>query len=573
MKRFAALYDALDATTGTNAKVAALAAYCAEAPAEDAAWAVHFLTGRRPRRLAASGKLQAWAAEAAGVEPWLFGECYHAVGDLAETISLLLPPAASPAELPLHRWIEDHLLPLQQEDEAGRRRGIEAAWRSLARDRPLRLEQADHWRLPRGRVAEPGRARARAEFRRGRRHGRAPADGLVGPVAGVLPRALRRGHPRRRRVAPVPLLPGPSTGVRAVGARRRGGLAGRVEVGRDPRAADPPGRARPSSGREERSSSPSGSPSWPRPPRCSPTGRCSTARSSPGSDGHPLPFSQLQRRIGRKTLGPKILREVPVVLLCYDLLELDGADLRGVALVERRARLETLLAGSPTAGRFLVSPTLNGSGWDELALARESSRERAAEGLMLKRLGSPYGAGRRRGDWWKWKVEPFTADAVLVYAQRGSGRRASLYTDYTFAVWDDGRRAGPLRQGVFRPDRRRDPQGRFVREAQHSRAVRPGPHGAPGAGLRARVRGDPAEQSPQERPRRALPAHPPLADRQAAGGRRHAGHHPRAAGGLSRGLRRPRLARRPRGPDPEAVRGAALARRMVTTGAQGVGRC
>jgi DNA ligase 1 len=132
MKRFAALYDALDATTGTNAKVAALAAYFAEAPAEDAAWAVHFLTGRRPRRLAASGKLQAWAAEAAGVEPWLFGECYHAVGDLAETISLLLPPAASPAELPLHRWIEGHLLPLQQEDEAGRRRGIESAWRSLA---------------------------------------------------------------------------------------------------------------------------------------------------------------------------------------------------------------------------------------------------------------------------------------------------------------------------------------------------------------------------------------------------------------------------------------------------------
>jgi DNA ligase 1 len=437
MKRFAALYDALDATTGTNAKVAALAAYFAEAPAEDAAWAVHFLTGRRPRRLAASGKLQAWAAEAAGVEPWLFGECYHAVGDLAETISLLLPPAMSPAELPLHRWIEGHLLPLQQEDEAGRRRGIESAWRSLAGTGLFVWNKLITGGF---RVGVSQNLVVRALAQNSDVDAATVAHRLMGSWD-PSPEFFRGLFDADTRDADVsrpypfflahPLEAEPSAlgevaewqaewkwdGIRAQLIRRdaRTFLWSRGEeliTERFPELAEAAALL--------------------------PDGTVLDGEILPWIDGRPLPFSQLQRRIGRKTLGPKILREVPVVLLCYDLLELDRADLRGAALVERRSKLETLLAGSPTAGRFLVSPTLDGAGWDELARARESSRERAAEGLMLKRLGSAYGAGRRRGDWWKWKVEPFTADAVLVYAQRGSGRRASLYTDYTFAVWDDG---------------------------------------------------------------------------------------------------------------------------------------
>jgi DNA ligase-1 len=151
-----------------------------------------------------------------------------------------------------------------------------------------------------------------------------------------------------------------------------------------------------------------------------------------------MPFAQLQRRIGRKTLGRKILAEVPVVLMAYDLLEFGGEDWRVRPLNERRSQLADLVAAVPAQGRWRLSPAVPGATWEELASARQDSRARQVEGLMLKRLDSPYRVGRQRGDWWKWKISPHTIDAVLIYAQRGSGKRASLYTDYTFGVWDEG---------------------------------------------------------------------------------------------------------------------------------------
>jgi DNA ligase-1 len=157
----------------------------------------------------------------------------------------------------------------------------------------------------------------------------------------------------------------------------------------------------------------------------------------PWKDGGPLPFAQLQRRIGRKTLGARILAEVPVVLVAYDLLELDGVDRRGAPLSERRAKLEELLRAA-RASAFVPSPIVPLSGWDDARAAYSRARVMNAEGLMLKRRDGAYGVGRRKGGWWKWKVQPFSVDAVMVYAQAGHGRRASLHTDYTFAVWDNG---------------------------------------------------------------------------------------------------------------------------------------
>jgi DNA ligase-1 len=155
----------------------------------------------------------------------------------------------------------------------------------------------------------------------------------------------------------------------------------------------------------------------------------------PWKNDAPLPFAQMQRRTGRKVLGSKILGEVPVVLMAYDLMELNSADVREQPLAWRRARLEELAAG--TSGSSLrVSAVVSASSWEELAEIRRQSRERGVEGFMLKRKSSPYRVGRRRGDWWKWKIDPYTVDAVLIYAQPGNGRRASLYTDYTFGVWD-----------------------------------------------------------------------------------------------------------------------------------------
>jgi DNA ligase 1 len=152
-------------------------------------------------------------------------------------------------------------------------------------------------------------------------------------------------------------------------------------------------------------------------------------------DGAPLPFAQLQRRIGRKNLGSKIMGEVPVVLVAYDLLEHNGADIRALSLVERRQRLETLLETLP-GGRIMISPAVHAADWGAVAELRRRAREKGAEGLMLKRASSQYGVGRRRGDWWKWKVDPLAVDAVLIYAQPGSGKRAGLFTDYTFGVWE-----------------------------------------------------------------------------------------------------------------------------------------
>jgi DNA ligase 1 len=153
----------------------------------------------------------------------------------------------------------------------------------------------------------------------------------------------------------------------------------------------------------------------------------------------PLPFPQLQRRIGRKTVDSKTLREVPVVFLAYDLLEHEGVDTRGQELRWRRTRLAELIERTPAGGLLKLSPVVEAPSWEALTAAREQARLRGAEGLMLKRLSSPYRVGRQRGDWWKWKVNPFTVDAVLIYAERGHGRRASLYSDYTFGVWEGDR--------------------------------------------------------------------------------------------------------------------------------------
>jgi DNA ligase-1 len=153
--------------------------------------------------------------------------------------------------------------------------------------------------------------------------------------------------------------------------------------------------------------------------------------------GRPLPFARLQRRIGRLRLSPKVLAEAPAALVAFDLLEQGGQDLRELPIEERRARMLDVLAAS-ARDALRASDAVAAGSWAVLAREREGSRARGVEGLMLKRRGSPYRSGRPRGDWWKWKIDPFTIDSVLIYAQPGHGRRAGVLTDYTFALWDGG---------------------------------------------------------------------------------------------------------------------------------------
>jgi DNA ligase-1 len=155
----------------------------------------------------------------------------------------------------------------------------------------------------------------------------------------------------------------------------------------------------------------------------------------PARDGKPLPFGLLQTRIGRKNITKKNLQNAPIVFFAYDILEYQGEDIRMQPLEQRRLLLEEIVrkANQPA---LLLSPKIAFSSWDELASIRSQSRDSGAEGIMLKRKSSPYLAGRKVGDWWKWKIDALVIDAVMIYAQKGHGRRSNLYTDYTFAVKD-----------------------------------------------------------------------------------------------------------------------------------------
>ena len=404
---------------------------------------MYFLIGRKPKQAVPSKKLREWAAAAAGVPDWLFAESYDAVGDVAETVALLLPPPERSSDLPLTEWVEGRLLTLRASDEETQHQGMLDAWASM--DRTQRFV----WnKLISGgfRVGVSQQLVTRALAKVGGVEPAIVAHRLMGdwePNPGFIARLLAVESADADHSRPYPFclahgLEGPPSDLGAIedwraewkwdGIRsqliRRGGdtfLWSRGEelvTDRYPEIATLGAFL--------------------------PDGTAIDGEILPYKEGAPLPFAQLQRRIGRKTLGKTILAEVPVVLVAYDLLEADGRDLRSDPFESRRARLEALVAAVHLPDRLVLSPVVEATSWEGLAQARQESRSRQAEGLMLKRLTSPYHVGRKRGDWWKWKINPFTVDAVLTAAQRGSGKRASLYTDYTFCVWDNDRKLVPF---------------------------------------------------------------------------------------------------------------------------------
>ena len=440
MRRFAALYAALDETNKTGEKVAAMRRYFAEAPPEDAAWAVYFLTGRKPRQVISTRNLVAWASAEAKVADWMFEQCYEAVGDLAETVALLLP---SPVDLratpaPLHTWVEARLLTLPRAPEETQRRTMLAAWAELGPTERLVWNKLITGAFRVG-VSQTLVIRALSEV------GGVPvatvAHRLMGtwkPDAamfrGLL--AVEDGDALASRPYPFMLahpleaesesLGDPGgwqvewkwDGIRAQVVRRGG------EVFVWSRGEELIGERFPELALAARDL---------------PEGTVLDGEVLGWRDGAVLPFAELQRRIGRKTITKKICEEVPARFLGFDILEMKGEDVRERPLSERRGLLEEVVGalGAPTISTSTVVAV---GSWAQAAKLREESRSRGVEGFMLKRRDSRYGVGRVRGDWWKWKIEPYTVDAVLIYAQGGQGRRASLYTDYTFGVW----RAGEL---------------------------------------------------------------------------------------------------------------------------------
>jgi DNA ligase-1 len=440
MKAFADLYSALDETTKTTRKVQALVDYFGRVSAADAAWAVYFLIGRKPRQVVPMPRLRAWAIEAAGIPDWLFQESYDAVGDIAETIALLLPAPRESTDLPLRHWVEDRLLPLRARPEDVQRQAILEAWRMLDH------QQRFVWnKLISGafRVGVSQQLVTRAIGAVGRIDPAVVAHRLMGdwePSAAFFEGLLAHDAADADISRPYPFyLAYPLEealeslgdigqwqaewkwdGIRSQ-LIRRGGQTFLWSRGEELVTERYPELAALGD--------------------ALPEGTVIDGEILPFKEGHVLPFTMLQKRIGRKAVTKSILSQVPVIIMAFDLLEHDGADIRPSPLEERRARLAAIISGLEQefpglASRLRLSPLVAASSWPELAMIQASSREHEAEGLMLKRLGSAYGVGRRRGDWWKWKIEPHTIDAVLLLAQRGSGKRASLYTDYTFGVWD-----------------------------------------------------------------------------------------------------------------------------------------
>jgi DNA ligase-1 len=440
MKEFTDLYLALDQTNKTNEKVEAMVRYFSAATAEDAAWAIYFLSGRKPRQIVPTAKLRTWAAEIAGVEDWLFELSYDAVGDLGETIALLLPDnSATGTDLSLSYWIEKRILPLRDLAEAEQHEAVAQAWNELDADQRFVFNKFITGSFRVG-VSQLLVVRALAQVAGIEKE--IIAHRLMGtwsPNADFYLNLIEAASSDADLSRPYPFhlahqidFPledlGAITdwqaewkwdGIRAQLIRREGEsfLWSRGEdlvTERFPEITAASFNL--------------------------PDGTVLDGEILPWKTGAVLPFAQLQRRIGRKTIGKKLLEEVPVVLLCYDILEFQGEDIRPKPMRERRAILTRILADLPDESKksLLLEPVVKAKDWNEMAKIRAESRSRKVEGFMLKRLDSPYRVGRPRGDWWKWKIDPLTVDAVLIYAQRGSGKRASLYTDYTFAVWRDG---------------------------------------------------------------------------------------------------------------------------------------
>ena len=435
MRAFAELFDALDATNSTNAKVAAVQRYLAGAAPRDAAWGLFFLTGGRLKRLLSPRLLATWACEQAGIPEWMFGECYSVAGDLAETASLLLDTARGGAapeapSLPLSVVVEERLLPLREADEERKRAEVVRLFDAFDRRELFLLIKLITGELRAG-VSQTLAMRAVAQHA-----GLDPAvvahrmmGGWQPSEASFAALLARESEGDVSRPYPFflasPLEEPPEAlgdralwlaewkwdGIRAQIVKRRGStfLWSRGEeliTDRFPELL----------------------PVW----SALPDGTVLDGEVLAFASGRPLPFSVLQRRIGRQKLSAKILEEAPASFMAYDLLESEGRDLRQEPLRERRARLSALVRGD----RFLLSAPVEAASWEELRKLREGSRERGVEGLMLKLLESPYRSGRPRGEWWKWKIDPHSIDAVLVYAQPGNGRRASILSDMTFALWD-----------------------------------------------------------------------------------------------------------------------------------------
>ena len=450
MDLFTQLFIALDQTNKTATKSKLLSEYFKQASPADAAWAIYFLIGERMKRLVKTSDLKQWACEISHYPEWLFAECYDHVGDLAETLALCIFSEdkfrKAPLKMSLSELIENYLLPMKKMEPEAQSQRIIDLWSSMDFSMALVLNKlitggfrvgvskslviksmAENASVDPAVMAhklmgqwEPTEAKFKDLFAE-----KATEDEVLRPYPFCLayPIEIKEGES-------LSTILGDSNewqiepkwdGIRAQIIVRKGA---RVIWSRGEQLLNE------------------------QVPEIEAALKTISDEQSFVLDGEILvwdfeinqvrSFADLQKRLGRKKVSQKILKEIPVVFMAYDLLEMNGFDLRSKPTAERRDALEKWI---PTIEKSIIklSPVFDASkGWEAMAEIRDHSREKSIEGLMLKQKTSIYSVGRKKGLWWKWKVEPYTVDAVMVYAQQGHGRRAGVFSDYTFSIWNDG---------------------------------------------------------------------------------------------------------------------------------------
>lgn len=433
MQAFTDMYLTIDQTTSTKKKVQAIVDFFKVADDKDKLWAIALFTHRRNKRTVKTTLLREWAAEYSGIPLWLFEDSYHIVGDLAETISLVVPKTTSKSEKSLTEWIHeiDHLKNVSEDEKKS---FILNAWSILDQNQRFLFNKLITGGFRIG-ISKKSITKALAQYTNTEENVIAhrlmgnwhadditfqellinsnPEDDLSKPYPFYLAYALE-DEPQELGDINDWQAEWKWDGIRGQIIKRNGQLyiwsrGEELVTDKFP---------------ELKILENNITDNW-----------VIDGEIIGMKDGIPLDFHQLQTRLNRKTVSKKHLSDTPISVIAYDILEYDGNDIRQQSLKERRLLLEKTVS-EINSEKLSLSPIIESNNWGKLIARRETSREMNAEGLMLKRKNSEYKSGRKKGDWWKWKVDPMTIDAVMIYAQRGHGRRANLYSDFTFAVWD-----------------------------------------------------------------------------------------------------------------------------------------
>lgn len=434
MKRFSQLIQELELSNKTNDKIAALVSYFTEADDRDKPYVIAMFTGKKPKRPITTALIKQWAIELSGIPDWLFAESYSSVGDLSETIALVLPPAENAVDKPLHQWIAE-LAQLQGKTDEEKKAYILEAWNSLNTQERFIFNKLISGNFRIG-VSNKMLVNAIAK------HSEEDSSKIMHSIMGkwqsneiTYKELIAGAHVNTDNSWPYPfclayaLETEPQNlgdtnawqaewkwdGIRGQIVKRNGELfiwsrGEELVTEQFPELHFLKDEL--------------------------PDGTVLDGEILSIKDGKVQSFSTLQQRLNRKTINKSQLSDAPIGFYTYDILEFEGNDIRQEPLSARRKILVDVIDQLSTKNVTLLSPVIDFNTWEELATIRETARELNSEGLMLKKLDSVFHTGRKRGDWWKWKINPYTVDTVMIYAQKGSGRRANFYTDYTFAVRD-----------------------------------------------------------------------------------------------------------------------------------------